>query len=485
MGYGFPTRPAPIDTSPHKMNTQPGTVATAPGIAVASGVGQHAALGGNASRVAAQPGQMTRDQVYSMQQFLSNHGFQVAKDGILGPLTKSAAKAFRANHKGADAWNKAHGLGVHPATRGGDTSPVPRAGSGVGNSPLDPPAAAPNPLMNSFNRLLAALLGSSGSVGTGYDPQSFGDAAAAPDTATANAISDQLALNPAQEKQDQYDISSWYGLNPNDPNYELSVLGRLGTARDRNASVASDVSGNVANIAKSLAGSIGGSANGGSSSVLAAGEDAAGLAKALGQSDTQYANDMDPLLAAEARGQMSKEKASNAQALTTLKDQLAAAQGQGEADRAQGVMAAQDKNNAIGQQTFANKGNLLSTLAQLLAVDPNANTLKDDQTVAQIDKILAQTKAISNPRTKVPTKVDLASAGSSVGGLLGVGPDHKLPPDVSPAKLAYTIGSQLQALGFTKGTPEYQRYGQILISMFKDPNGNPLSVPRNWFGPGS
>lgn len=490
--YGFTYGPAPIDTTPRPINRRPGSgPSKEPGVPVTSGVGQHAALAGNSARVRRLPGMMTREQVYEMQRFLVNHGFNISQDGVLGPLTKSAAAAFRANHKGGEAWNRAHGIGVHPAHR----SPVPRAGSGIGDTAsengdgpgpsggsLTPPAS---PMLDSFNALLTALLKGGGKVGAGYDPGSFGDAAAAPDTALAKAISDQIALNPAQEKQNQYDLSSWYGLDPNDPNFKISVLGRLATAKDRNAQVATDTAGNVSDIAKSLAGSIGGAANGASGTVLAAGADASGLAKALGQSDEEFANDMSPLLAAEARGQMSREKASNAQALQQLRDRLGQAQGQAQSDRAQGVMAAQDKNNALGQQRFANEGNLLSTLSQLLAVDPTANSLDNAKTVAEINKIMAQTNAIQHPGTKVPTKVDLAQAGNSIAGLLGVGPDHKLPPDVSPTKLAYTIGSQLQALGFTKGTPEYQRYGQQLISMFRDPNGTPFAVPRSWFGPGS
>lgn len=487
MGYGFPIGPAPIDTTPRPINTKPGPgPSKVPGVPVTSGVSEHGALQGNAARVAKLPGGMTREQVADMQRFLVNHGFNIAQDGVYGPLTKSAAAAFRANHKGAEAWNAAHGLGVHPAKRGAGTAPVPRAGSGAGDGtlPSDPPAGGNtggDSIMGAFNTLLASLLARGGQVGAGYDPKDFGNAAAAPDEATAAALASQIADNPGQEAQNQYDLSSWYGLDPTDQNYGISVLGRLATANDRNQTAATDTASNVSDIAKSLAGSIGGAANGASGSVLAAGADAAGLAKALGQTDASYAADMNPLLAAEARGQMAKEKASNALSLQGLKTQLAQARGQATADRAQGVMAAQDKNNAIDQQDFANQGNLLSTLTQLMAVDPNATALKDAKSVAEIKQILARTRKLNNPTTTQPTRVNLSTAYAALKQLSGgsLTPGQAIPTG-QHAALAQNIATVLASMGITKSNPLYKQIGDQIFGSFVDQHGRPLVAPPNW-----
>ena len=430
---------------------------------------------------------MTAGQVRSMQQFLVNHGFNVAVDGIYGPITQAAAASFRANHKSGDTFNAKHGLGTHPASR----APVPRAGSGAGNSAPSPsgaPDANRTPssagTSSAFDSLLGALLAGGGNVGTDFDPGSFAESASAPANALQLSLAREVAANPAQEEQNQFDISSWYGLDPKAKGYQLSVLGRLGLARSRDAQAATDASANVGDLAKALVGSIGGSANDGSSSVAQAGENAAGTMAALGEASKQYADDIAPLLAAEARGAQSREKASNSQTLLDLKNQLAQAAGQTQADYAQGLMAATDKNNELAQQRFANQGNLLSTLAQMQAVDPNATALSDAKTKAEIAKLVAQTNAIKNPTAKAGStpKFDLLRAADGVGSLLGVGTDHLLPEGVSVTKLAYTIGSQLQGLGLKKGTPEYQRAGQTLISMFKDGNGNPIVPPASWFG---
>jgi hypothetical protein len=427
--------------------------------------------------------QLTAAQVRSMQQFLVNHGFNVAQDGIMGPQTKAAAQAFRTDHKAGAKWSAANGIGVHPSVQPhgstGDTVPAKTtrttAGAGAGSG-LD--------ARSTFNSLLSALLAAGGHTGSMLDPTSFGDAAAAPSAALAATLSRQAAQNPKQEAQNQSDISSWYGLDPQDPNYKLSVLGRLAEARTRDASAATDASSNVSDIAKQLASSIGGSANDGSAQVAAAGADAAGTMGALGEASKQYADDMSPLLTAEARGASSKESATSQQALLDLQDKLAQARGQATADRATGVAGATDRHNALGQQHFANEGNLLSTLAEMNAADPATAGLKDA-------KLKAQIWAIQHPGAAHPGKaasaphVDLANVGNSVASLLGVGTDHKLPAGVSPTKLAYTIGSQLQSLGFKRGTPEYQRYAQQLMSVFNDANGDGLKPPRSWFGPGS
>jgi hypothetical protein len=483
--------PQPGPNGKYVIGARPSRGTPNAGLSATHGMGPHGATPG-------QPGVrggMTPTQVRAMQQFLNNHGFQVAQDGMLGPMTKSAAAAFRANHKGGEAWNKMHGIGTHPGV-----TPVPKSGSHVGDGPTPtgptPPTGPTGPSTpqsgDQLQSLIDSMLSGGGAVGSGYDPSSFGDAAAAPDQSLVQSLIRQIGANPKQESQDQSDISSWYGLDPKASSYKLSVLGRLAQARAADAGAATSASSNIGDLAKSLAGSIGGAANDGSGQVLAAGTNAAGTMDALGEAQKQYADQMDPLLRAEAVGAASKEKAANSQSLADLADKLASARGQATSDRAQGVMSAQDKNNALAQQRFANQGNLLSMEAQLQAADPNANTLDNAKTRAQINEINAQAaRARAAAQHLVsgassPTKLKSANIGNlaeQIGGIAGIGIDHRLPAGMSIGGLAHLVGSTLITAGIPKTDPRYQRIAQTIMGSFLDPNGNPLNVPPGWFGP--
>lgn len=452
------------------------------------GLGPHAALKNNAARVAALPGGMTPMQVRAMQQFLVNHGFEIPIDGIYGPLTKAAAASFRANHKSGPAFSKAHGLGVHPGSKPIKGTPGPAGTDAVDRTTAggkNPAGRGAPDSGDAFTALLDSLLAGGGNVGRMLDTKSFGDAAAAPALAEAAALQREIAANPKQEAQNQFDISSWYGLDPNAKGYQLSVLGRLGLARDRDVEAANAAADSAKGIAQALAGSIGGSANGASGSVLSAGENAAGTAAALGEISKQYAADVAPLLEAEARGAQAREKAQNSQELLDLRDRLSQAQGQAKSDRAAAVLQALDKNNALAQQRFANQGNLLSMLAQFQAVNPESDALKNKKLLAEIAKINAQTNAIKHPTTKAtsPAKVNLGDIVGQVAGSLGVGSDHRLPEGLSIGGVAHLVGSALQAAGISKKDPRYQRLGQSIMATFLDHNGNPLQIPAGWFGP--
>ena len=425
---------------------------------------------------------MTPQQVRSMQQFLVNRGFNVAQDGVYGPSTKSAAQAFRTNHKGGAEWSNANGIGVHPSNTPHDTT---------GANPPTPPTppstpAGPTPGSDSFSQLLATLLKQGGNVGSMFDPKSFGNAAAAPSDALASTLARQAAANPKQEAQNQSDISSWYGLDPKASSYKLSVLGRLLQAKTADATAATNASSNVSDLAKQLASSIGGSANDGSGMVASAGADAAGTMSAVGQASTDYANAMDPLLAAEARGSMSKEHATNSAALLDLQDKLAQARGQATSDRAGGVASATDKNNALGQQGFANKGNLLAILAQMQSVDPLAAGLKDAKLAAEINRLQNPAPEATSPATR---KGIVQTIAQNVIGTFGLSlsPDNAngtggLPvvPTNGHAQVAQLIGNYLVRFGIKRGSPEFKQIGDQIFSTFIDQHGRPLASPPNW-----
>lgn len=436
---------------------------------------------------------MSPTQVRSMQQFLNNHGFQVAQDGVLGPQTKAAAAAFRTNHKAGAQWSAKFGVGIHKGAVGAASSGAPMAVTGAGggsNTPASAGAGVGTTTPDAFSELLTSLLGQSGQVGSTLDPKGFGAAAAAPDLAAIGVDGQQIAKNPLQETQNQADISNWYGLDPNASSYKLSVLGRLAQAKAGDAAAATGASGNVADLAKSLAGSIGGSANDGSGMVAAAGANDAGTLAALGQANTDYENNMAPLLAAEATGAKTTEKTGNQAALLQLMQQQAADKGKAVADRAAGVASAVGTNNGVEQQRFADQGNLLSTLAQLKAVDPNANPLKDARLQAMINETNARTQAIQSGRgvngtgaSSKLTKANLGSLTAQVNGIANIGADHRIPAGMSVGGVVHLVGSALQAAGISKTDPRYQRLAQTIMGSYLDSNGQPLNIPGTWFGP--
>jgi hypothetical protein len=462
------------------------TTTYTPGVSTPApvGGGRETAVHFQGDKVPSAPPLMTPAQVRNMQQFLVNHGFAVAQDGVFGPQTKAAAQAFRTNHKGGAQWSAKNGISVHPATvaphdTSGATPPSPGGGT-------PSPAATGVDASGAFNKLLQQLLGQGGNVGTPFDAKALGDAAAAPSDALATAYARQVAQNRRQSKQNQSDISSWYGLDPSDPNYKLSVLGRLKEARGRDATASSDAATNVSDIAKQLASSIGGSANDGSGMVASAGVDAAGTMSALGAASKQYADDMDPLLAAEARGSMSKEKATSQQALLALQDQLAQAQGQAKSDRASGMAGARDKNNALGQQRFANKGNLLSTLAQMAAVDPNKSALDDALTAAKVNNLNAKTVQVMSGKTGSGHvyKIDIPKAAVGIIQHLGYTQTNSngqvMVPSNEHTRLATTIGAFLKSQHIMPGDGSFKAIGDAIFNSFVDQQGRPLQAPATW-----
>jgi len=435
---------------------------------------------------------MTPEHIRAMQQFLVNHGFKIAVDGVYGPETQTAAAAYRTHRPGAaPTWNANHGRAVKPS----ELSPQARVAVNTppGNTPPAPPGKTPPRNLagaqptDPTSALIAALMGQGGNVGQMIDPNYYAAAAAAPDNAAVQSLLQEIALDPKQEAQNQYDISSWYGLNPKDPNYALSVLGRLGQAKAGDAGVASDAASNVSQIASALAGSIGGAANGGAGALAAAGANDAGMMGALGKANTDYADNMNPLLAAEARGQMLKDKAANSQALMDLQAQLAAARGQATADAANARGNAIGTNNSLAQQRFADKGNLLGIMAQMSAAGQ-----KSQYTAAQIQHLMnenspgaayttsyARAKGAADARAAAAgTKVDVNKTADNVMKALGL--TDQTVPTASHLALAHQIGAQLRAQGLKPADPNFKKIGDALFGMFVDQHGRPLVAPPNW-----
>lgn len=450
---------------------------------VPASVGTQGAVGTPAPASGSGHGQMTPQQVRSMQQFLKNKGFNITVDGLMGPQTRAAGAAYRADNKnGAVNFNKTAGQGVHPGTSLPANDPNAGSGGTGGGS-----GSSSTGGQGAFAQLLTALLKSSSGLGVGTDPTAFGNAQAAPSLALAAADARQIGANPLQEAQNQSDISSWYGLDPKASSYKLSVLGRLGQAGKLDQTAGNEAGTSAQGIAQALAGSIGGSANAGSDSVAQVGANAAGTDAAIGAANADYANQMNPLIAADARGRGLAEKASNSQVLQALQDKLATDKGAATATAASGAATARDSNNQLVQQRFADRGNLLSVLAQMQAVDPNSAPLKDALLQAEIGKTNSGTLknlGLTTPTgsNRAPKNIDLGSATKTVAGIVGAN-GNKLPANTSLGGVARLIGTQIQAMGIPKSDPRYQRIGQTILNSFVDAAGNPLNVPPGWFGP--
>jgi hypothetical protein len=330
------------------------------------------------------------------------------------------------------------------------------------------------------------LFSQGGDVGQMIDPNYYAAAAAAPDNAAVQSLLQEIALDPKQEAQNQYDISSWYGLNPKDPNYALSVLGRLGQAKAGDAGVASDAASNVSQIASALAGSIGGAANGGAGALAAAGANDAGMMGALGKANTDYADNMNPLLAAEARGQMLKDKAANQEALLALQQQLAEARGQAKSDAATARGNAIGTNNSLAQQRFADKGNLLGLLGQM-----DASGLKTEYTAAQIQHLMnegnpASAYATSYARDRAAADVKAAVGGTGIdptkvatAAASSIGLSSPTVPTNMHSQLAKAIGVNLRRY-LSPNDKRFKAIGDALFGMFVDEHGRPLVAPPDW-----
>lgn len=302
--------------------------------------------------------------VAGVQHFLRNHGYDIAVDGKLGRLTKSAmADYFNPKKLGGtmlDAlqgthitgrrdphdWNRRFGS---PATHdqvsmprnqgidrhgnetpGGNTGPVNTGTvnlTGLGRIA----AAAGTPIPTSLADKLA-----SASAGEQYDPQ-------------IHDIQTLLAQQPVDAAQHQKDIGNWYG----------QVLDALNNASTRDTAATKAGVGSLKDAVGSIISSLGGSANQGSGDVGAMGANDVGTIQALGTSQDMLNNDMAPILQGEKASQLKNQANQDALGKAQMQQQLEDLQGQrGQAigsQKANLLMQILDSNNKTAEQNFQDR----------------------------------------------------------------------------------------------------------------------------------
>lgn len=292
-----------------------------------------------------------RPSIIDIQRFLHNRGYDIAVDGKMGPQTQSALADW---HKGKGtrnpaAWSARHGLNPSPVFKSAHPGAHFAGGGGGGGGPTDPPPADPT------SALLASLMAGAGKVGS-MIPASTADAMAGMQfDPQIHDLEVAMAKAPRQNAQNLSDIGNFYG----------QVRGSLKTAAARDAAGYAAGKTSLGDAVNAIVSSLGGSANGGSATVGAAGADAVGTLGALAQADSQFQNDMQPLLAAEAAGQKSQELARQSQRSTDVQAQLEDLLGQRGQAKSAALADILDKNNSLAQQRFANRAGLLNTLAAM------------------------------------------------------------------------------------------------------------------------
>lgn len=301
--------------------------------------------------------------VRALQTFLVRKGYQLAVDGKLGRITKSAlADYLDPSHVGGTLAQALDGTQItgkrNPknwnilfGAKKGPTKPQSKTLDSSGNTTdLSSTSTAPDTLNDATPvdyRSAQATVPDLGYENPAdyakYGPQLFdvkklADAYAGeqydPQIYDTNA---QVVNNASDKKQALHDIETWMG--------QVGASQKTAAARDHAISEAGK--GSIADIGKSLVASLGGSSNAGSGLVADSAQQGSNLLTALGANQDQYQSDLAPILSLEKAGQMSSADAkfeASKQALLQRLTELKGARGQAVVNRTGEL---NDKNNAI------------------------------------------------------------------------------------------------------------------------------------------
>lgn len=308
------------------------------------------------------------EDVRAVQQFLVGHGYKLKVDGINGPLTKAAIANWTSGMKtrNPDSFNRQHGLAAgQPAATGGLSGNGPGGASrtsptyGGGGGNASPTAAGGS---TDIMGMLTSLLGRTAT--SKLISPNLAENAAAPYDAQAQTFQSELDQLPSAKAQALRNVSDWYG----------KVQADEKTAGKRDQALASSGASALSDAAKGIAASMGGAAMAGAGQIGAVGANDANTLSAMGANDAQLASDLGPifdLARADANTRMSRQFD---QGKLDLQNQLAQAQGQGDAAKMAALMQIVGANNNANQQTYANQSDLLKTLASLQISGANAAT---------------------------------------------------------------------------------------------------------------
>lgn len=370
--------------------------------------------------------------IKAMQQFLVNRGYKLTVDGINGPLTQAAAEAFRAGRH-PDAFNAAHSLNGSATSKAAAAgSSFPTGGTGArgsvgasGSTGTSGSAGASGSGSSlgsgTLGGMLAALMrGGSPNVPI---PESLAGDAAAPYSALATQLQQEINNLPTAKANALANIANWFG----------QVTGAEKTASERDQAMAT--AGSKADSANTtgIIASLGGGAMAGSGQIGAIGANDANTLNAIGASDAQLSADLAPIFASEEAN--AKQTMSNKfdQGLADLNNQLASAQGSGAAAKAAALMQIIGANNSTRQQNFSNEASLAQTLAGLQISGMNAATnaqykgIMNALHIAEINKTNAAaankttkgsfTSATNAEKAKVAQAIQAAIADPNTGKL--------------------------------------------------------------------
>jgi hypothetical protein len=403
--------------------------------------------------------------VRGIQQMLKNLGYDITVDGKFGPQTAAALDNVAASGKGkltageqslingtdgakanpihtalgVDDWNQRFGQGAAKVFPAPTKANINQLANGTPNAQIPPQQSVNlNPLQQALSSATGKPIPSSlANFGTMIDPSTAADYATeqyGPQVSMAQFL---VGRDPLQAKQNQKSIADWYS----------QVMDALGTATGRDQAASTAGVSSISNAAQAIAASLGGSANAGTPEVAAAGQNGVNTLAAMGTAQSQFNNDMAPILragqATSAQNQMNMDAVQEQQD----RAQLAALQSQEGAAQATAGNQITQENNALAQSRNAaatgilqyNNGLGQQTLQNLLGIDSLQGQLSLDGVKTNYDNAL--------------TAQALARAGSLMGGKNSFG-------STSSATLAKLAGAVL---------------GAGSVNGIVDANGKPLS----------
>lgn len=412
--------------------------------------------------------------VKALQRQLVRQGYQVAVDGKLGPITKSAladyldpkhvggklAQALAGTritgNRNVKQWNTAYGTKkatpVKPQTKTLDTSgnPVDLSSTSTATDPTRQLQTV------DYRHAMAALPqqqyenpGDAAKFGPKLYDLSLADKMAGgefdPQIAEQQSQLDRL---PRDKAQALADIRNWMG----------QVTKSQTTAAGRDHAISKAGISSIADAVKAITGSLGGDANAGSGMVAASGADSVGTLTALGANQDQYQQDLAPILNLEREGQLSSADAKFGNSKKALLDKLAELRGARGASAATHGLELQQANNGIldnqlqyrthaneynngqGQQDFNNKLALQSAITSSILANA---------------KVIAG-QATADAKGKKPAKGSFGYSTTAdrtgyTGDVLSqIAPGGKIPSGMTPAQ-AKIIAQRIAGIYWPNG----------------------------------
>lgn len=349
-------------------------------------------------------------------------------------------------------WNTSLGVGTKVGKpvntlidRGGN--PIPQANGQYDPSVLGGAAAA---LGNTVP--IDEALAKSGANIYG-DPAKLADALAGMQyDSQLRDLAQQRDVNVKQTDQNTHDIGSWYD----------QALKSLGVAGTRDKAITQAGQDSVKSADAAILASLGGAASGGATTVGSAQAQSEGTLAALGATQDQYNQDVQPIVTQERAGQLTGERAKGTQRALDLATAIANAKAQRGGSVVQNLMDIRDKNNAIRE-------NQLTRLLQI----KDANQRQDQQSfqnslaVQQANLAALATGAkIAGGRYQKPAKGSFADTPASVKAQIAqtifAGLDNAKP--TNPAQAQAIVRARLQAAGWNMANPTVGQYGTAILN---------------------